>query len=118
MSACFYILHCADRRHYFGITSDLMQRLRRHPAGRVPSTRARRPVELIYYEEHETLHHAGQRERYFKNHKALALGAKLSTMPLPLKSPFTRLNDRMVGELRLNSDKDKRILCLRTNTAS
>jgi putative endonuclease len=83
MFVCFYILRCADRRHYFGITSDLMLRLRQHRTGRVPSTRARRPVELVYYEEHQTLHQARQRERYFKNHgaRAKALAQMIARFP-------------------------------------
>ena len=67
MAAYLYILRCADGSHYRGIANDLMQRLVQHRNGRVRSTAWRRPIELVYFEEHETLHQARQRERSLKN---------------------------------------------------
>ncbi len=66
VAAFAYILRCADGRYYYGSTSDLSQRLAEHHAGRVRSTRWRLPVELVYFEEHETLAEARQREHSFK----------------------------------------------------
>ena len=66
MTAFTYILRCADGRYYYGSTSDLSQRLAEHRAGRVRSTRWRLPVELVYFEQHETLAEARQREHSFK----------------------------------------------------
>ncbi len=66
VAAFTYILRCADGRYYYGSTSDLSQRLAEHRAGRARSTKWRRPVELVYFEEHETLAQARQREHSFK----------------------------------------------------
>lgn len=45
-----YILECADKTLYTGITVDLERRLEEHNAGKIGAkyTRARRPVKLIY----------------------------------------------------------------------
>lgn len=60
-----------------------MQRLRQHQKGHVLSTRTRRPVELVYFDTHETLHQARQKERSFKNHgvRAKALAELISRFP-------------------------------------
>jgi len=67
MTGYVYILRCTDGRLYYGSTNDLGQRLDAHRGGRVRSTRARRPIELVYFEQHETLALARQKERAFKN---------------------------------------------------
>ena len=64
--AC-YILRCADGRCYVGATQDLRARLQAHQAGRVPATRRRRPVALVYYERFTTAHAAYRRERALKD---------------------------------------------------
>jgi putative endonuclease len=47
-----YILRCADRSLYTGITKDLERRLAQHQAGRASRyTRARRPVTLVWSRE-------------------------------------------------------------------
>lgn len=55
-----------DGNLYVGYSSDLRKRLELHSAGRVPSTKLRRPLELVYYEaciiEQDALH----REKYLK----------------------------------------------------
>jgi putative endonuclease len=66
MAGYTYILRCTDGRLYYASTNDLGQRLDAHRAGRVRSTRARRPVDLVYFEQHETLALARRRERAFK----------------------------------------------------
>ncbi len=67
MAAYAYILHCADGCYYYGSTNDLLRRLGQHRAGDVRSTNWRLPVELVYFEEFETLEQARQRERSFKS---------------------------------------------------
>jgi putative endonuclease len=43
-----YLIHCADRSLYCGITNDLKKRLTEHDAGKgAKYTRSRRPVELV-----------------------------------------------------------------------
>lgn len=47
-----YILSCADRTYYTGVTNDLERRLLQHNLGvnKMAYTFTRRPVELVYYE--------------------------------------------------------------------
>jgi putative endonuclease len=67
MSAYAYILRCADGCYYYGSTNDLLRRLAEHRTGRTRSTAWRRPVELVFFEECQTLEQARQREQHFKN---------------------------------------------------
>ena len=47
-----YILRCQNDTFYTGVTKDLERRLKMHNEGKASRyTRARRPVELIYYED-------------------------------------------------------------------
>ncbi len=63
-----YVLRSrADGRLYVGLTGDLRARLNEHQAGRVPSTEARRPLELLYYEACRDRHDAAAREKYLKS---------------------------------------------------
>lgn len=58
-----YILRCGDGSLYTGWTNDLEKRFAAHSAGKgCKYTRARLPVELVYYEEHETKEEAMRRE--------------------------------------------------------
>jgi putative endonuclease len=71
MSAAWYvyILRCADRSLYTGITTDLERRLAEHNGeGRLGAryTRARRPVELVYSESLDDRARAAQREAAIK----------------------------------------------------
>lgn len=62
-----YILRSKqDSRKYVGMTTDIDKRLYQHNAGRVRSTRTRRPLTLIYKEELSSLVDARKREKYFK----------------------------------------------------
>ena len=63
-----YVLRSqVDDQFYVGFTRDLRQRFAEHQSGGVPSTRARRPFDLIYYEACLCLPDAIQRERYLKS---------------------------------------------------
>ncbi len=58
-----YILRCADGTFYTGWTNDLAHRIQTHNAGCGGKyTRSRRPVELVYFEEHATRGDAMRRE--------------------------------------------------------
>ena len=58
-----YILRCADRSLYTGVTTDLPRRLRQHNAGTASRyTRSRLPVELTYWEKAGSHGAALQRE--------------------------------------------------------
>ena len=63
MTAFTYILKCADGTLYTGWTNDIEKRLAAHNAGKgAKYTRPRRPVELVYCEQHETKEEAMSRE--------------------------------------------------------
>lgn len=73
---CVYILRCGDGSLYTGWTNDLPHRLAMHQSGRGGKyTRSHLPVELYYYEEHETRHDAMRREREIKQ---MTRGEKLA----------------------------------------
>jgi putative endonuclease len=62
-----YVLRSvSDGNLYTGCTRDLQTRLALHAAGQVPSTRHRRPLELIYYEACLNERDAFRREKYLK----------------------------------------------------
>jgi putative endonuclease len=62
-----YVLRCCDRSLYIGHTEGLEQRLKAHNDGRGAAfTAARRPVRIVYAEEHASVLTAIQRERQIK----------------------------------------------------
>ena len=69
-----YILKSAkDGSIYIGFSSDLRKRFYEHNAGKVKSTKKRKPWKLIYYEAYLTKQDAVYRERMLKLHaKGLA----------------------------------------------
>ena len=58
-----------DGNLYVGYTADLRGRFQDHQNGRVPSTKPRRPLELVFYEGYKSLADAKRREKYFKTSK-------------------------------------------------
>ena len=62
-----YILRCADDRPYVGHTEDLASREETHNDGRGAAyTAARRPVRMVYAEEHPSVASAIAREYQLK----------------------------------------------------
>lgn len=62
-----YVLQSeVDQGFYVGMTKDLERRLSQHNAGRVPSTRQRTPLSLLFTETFATYAEARQREKYLK----------------------------------------------------
>lgn len=62
-----YILQCSDETYYTGWTTDLEKRLATHNAGLgAKYTRARIPVQLVYFEPCANKSIAMQRERAIK----------------------------------------------------
>jgi len=55
-----------DGQFYTGLTRDLRVRVELHNSGKVPSTRLRVPLELIYWEGCLNESDAAQREKYLK----------------------------------------------------
>ncbi len=69
-----------DSKLYTGYTSDLPSRLQAHEKGEVPSTKHRRPLEIIYYEACRTQEDALKREKYLKTHYGkMFLGNRLKS---------------------------------------
>jgi len=65
-----YILRSGkDSKHYIGLTTNLDRRVKDHNAGKVSSTRDRKPFELVYFEKFETKDIAEKREKFFKTGK-------------------------------------------------
>lgn len=63
-----YIVKCKDGSLYTGWTTDLEKRVACHNLGRgAKYTKARRPVELVYYEIFSTKQEAMQREWEIKH---------------------------------------------------
>lgn len=62
-----YILRCSDGSLYTGWTNDLEKRVKTHNSGRGGKyTRARLPVELVYFENFDTKEEAMKREAAIK----------------------------------------------------
>lgn len=62
-----YILKCNNGTLYTGWTNNLDKRLKDHNDGKgAKYTKARRPVELVYYEEFESKEEAMKREYAIK----------------------------------------------------
>ena len=62
-----YILKCSDGTFYTGWTNDLKHRMKSHNAGTgAKYTRARLPVQLVYYEEFQSKQEAMKREYAIK----------------------------------------------------
>ncbi len=62
-----YMVRCADGTLYTGWTTDLKRRINVHNSGKgAKYTRARLPVELVYYEEFSTKQEAMSREVHIK----------------------------------------------------
>lgn len=63
-----YIVKCSDNTLYTGIAKDLDKRIAEHNTSNKGAkyTKARRPVELVYYEEQENRSSASKREYAIK----------------------------------------------------
>lgn len=78
-----YILKCRDDSLYTGWTNNLEKRLITHNEGKgAKYTKARRPVELVYYEEFQTRKEAMKREYAIKQMSRKEKEALIKTRPL------------------------------------
>ena len=78
-----YILKCKDDSLYTGWINDLKKRITSHNAGKgAKYTKARRPVELVYYEEFQTREEAMKREYAIKQLSRKEKEALIKTRPL------------------------------------
>lgn len=76
-----YILESLkDGKKYTGYTSNLPLRFEAHQAGKVESTKDRRPLKLIYFEGCLNQQDATKREKYLKTHYGkMFLGNRLKS---------------------------------------
>ncbi len=75
-----YIIECRTKDLYVGITQDVKERIAKHNKGTACRyTKYRRPVKLIYIEQHTTRSEATQREivvKKYSHRKKLELAEK------------------------------------------
>jgi len=62
----YVLLSEKDGNLYVGYTDDLKKRMNDHNKGRVPSTKNRTPLKLVYYEACLNQRDATKRENYLK----------------------------------------------------
>ncbi len=79
-----YLLRCADGTLYAGVTTDIERRLEQHNAGTgARYTAARRPVRLVWQEEHPDRSSAQRREaaikRWSRRRKEVLVGSSTDT---------------------------------------
>ena len=55
-----------DGNFYVGYTKNVQKRLEEHNSGRIPSTKERRPMKLVYWEGCANRQDAARREKYLK----------------------------------------------------
>jgi len=67
-----------DGSLYKGYSENLTARLNSHNAGKVKSTKAKRPWLMIYHEEYKTLEQALIREKFLKSAAGRRFIAKLN----------------------------------------
>lgn len=76
----YILLSEKDGNKYTGCTSDLPLRFEDHNKGKVPSTKHRRPLKLIYFEACLNKEDAFKREKYLKTHYGkMYLGNRLKS---------------------------------------
>lgn len=91
-----YLLRCSDGTLYVGRTYDLASRERVHnEGGGAKYTAIRRPVHMVYAEEHSSLQSAIARERQVKRWTAKKKET-LVTGDLPTLKTLSRRNERRV----------------------
>ena len=68
----FYVYLLASKRHgtlYLGVTNNLRRRLEEHRSGAVPGFTRHAVHQLVWFELHDSLEHARQREKTLKKWK-------------------------------------------------
>jgi putative endonuclease len=62
-----YIVKCNNGKYYTGITWNIKKRIGEHNAGiKTPLRKSELPVELVYWEEFNTIFQAAKREKEIK----------------------------------------------------
>jgi putative endonuclease len=63
----YALISLKDKNLYIGHTDDLDRRVKAHNAGKMFSTRPRRPFKLLYYEVLDSREKAIKREKFLKS---------------------------------------------------
>jgi len=88
-----YILYSErDGNLYVGCTKDIAERLKSHNAGKVLSTKNRRPLALMHDEEFESKADAFNRERFLKSLWSGRFKKKILNKYLHGLNQFTKVN--------------------------
>lgn len=83
-----YMVLCSDNSLYTGYTDNLKQRMAAHNSGKgAKYTKARLPVELVYWEKHSTKQKAMQREYAIKQ---FTRAQKLKLLPEDVKNKINK----------------------------
>lgn len=62
-----YIIECGDGSYYTGVTNNLGLRMEQHLLSKAPSyTATRKPLKLVYSQEHPDIHEAISAEKQIK----------------------------------------------------
>ena len=64
----YVLISTKDKKFYVGYTENLKGRFEEHRRGKVISTKARRPLKLVYYEACFDKRDAMHREKYIKTY--------------------------------------------------
>lgn len=81
-----YVLYNSSKNFiYIGFSENLKERVRKHNAGEVRSTKAYQPFVLVFYEAYPTKSDAKRREKYLKSNKGK------TTLITMLKDYFDRV---------------------------
>ena len=63
----YVLISKKDGNLYIGSSSNLKERLKYHNSGKVKSAKSRRPLTLLYNQQHETITSARKRENFLKS---------------------------------------------------
>jgi putative endonuclease len=63
----YILLSLKDKKTYTGSTDNIPKRIQEHFAGKVKSTKYRRPLRLIYQKEYKSLQETRYMEKYYKS---------------------------------------------------
>ena len=98
MSYFLYILQSQSGDYYIGTTHNLKRRITYHNAGKVRSTKGKRPWKMLYSEKFDTLSGARKRELQIKNWKSRAAIERLIGPIVPdFDSSKSRIHDFLKG---------------------
>lgn len=82
MATTYILKLLKDGSYYVGSTRDLNGRIERHKNGQVGSTKNRRPIQLVYFEEYKSYPEAFKREKQIKGWKKREMIEKLINGPI------------------------------------